>query len=133
MISLSVVYPCNKIFKSARCLFKKQKKDVGVGRVCESRRQHVCVCVLLQADGVRAPGGVVNGGAYRLGHSPFIPDLLSIVTPPKAHAHVIATGQRDRLLHEDRKKKVLGLHSRHDCSLQRINCGADKLSRFHSA
>lgn len=62
----------------------------------------VSVGVLLQADGVRAPGGVVNGGACRLGHSPFIPDLLSIVTPPEPHAHVITAGQRDRLLHEER-------------------------------
>ncbi len=54
---------------------------------------------LLQANGVRAPRRVVNGGAYRLSHSPFIPDLLSIVTPPEPHAHIIATGQRDRLLH----------------------------------
>ncbi len=54
---------------------------------------------LLQANGVRAPRRVVDGGAYRLSHSPFIPDLLSIVTPPEPHAHIIATGQRDRLLH----------------------------------
>lgn len=61
--------------------------------------------VLLQADGVRAPGGVVNGGARRLGHSPFIPDLLPVVTPPEPHAHAITTGQRDRLLHGEREGK----------------------------
>lgn len=98
-------------------------------------RVDVSVGVLLQADGVRAPGGVVNGGACRLGHSPFIPDLLPIVTPPEPHAHAITTGQRDWLLHGERegKKKVLRLHSQHDCTLQRINCGVDKLPCFDSA
>lgn len=60
---------------------------------------------LLQADGVRAARRVVNGGAYRLSHSPFIPDLLSIVTPPEPHAHVITTGQRDRLLHDEKERE----------------------------
>ncbi len=60
---------------------------------------------LLQANGVRATRRVVDGGACRLSHSPFIPDLLSIVTPPEPHAHIIATGQRDRLLHGGERER----------------------------
>lgn len=54
----------------------------------------------LQADGVRASCGVVDGGAGGLGHSPFIPHLLPVVAAPESHCNIVVPGYGDGLLLE---------------------------------
>lgn len=51
-----------------------------------------------QTNGVRATGGVVDGGAGGLGHRPLVPHLLAVVAAPESHGDIIIVGQRDGLL-----------------------------------
>lgn len=50
-----------------------------------------------QADGVGTACGVVNGRAGGLRHSPFIPNLLPVVTAPESHCDIIVLGYGDGL------------------------------------
>lgn len=59
----------------------------------------------LQADGVGASCGVVDGRAGGLGHSPFIPHLLPIVAAPESHCNIIILGYGDWLLLEGMNKR----------------------------
>lgn len=59
-----------------------------------------------QANGVRAPCWIVDGGAGGLGHGPFVPHFLPVVAAPESHRDIFISGYGDGLLLEERKREI---------------------------